>query len=83
MLIRKRLITNLEVSRSKSWIATTGQLSYELIDDTYTSGLITVYVGGICNFTGINFTEDSPSRFMLLCDVSEIPEGIEVIAIYR
>jgi hypothetical protein len=69
--------------RSRSWIASEGQLTYTFASDSYTSGQITVYVGGVPQLTNVKFLEGSPTSFTLLCNANEIPTGIEVVAIYR
>jgi hypothetical protein len=69
--------------RSRSWIASEGQLTYTFATDSYTLGQIYVYVGGVPLLPDANFLEDSPTSFTLLCDVNEIFVGIEVVAIYR
>ncbi|WP_047150843.1 hypothetical protein [Aneurinibacillus tyrosinisolvens] len=73
----------LKTLKVKKWTATEEQLNYTVADDLYILGQITVYAGGTPQATGINFTEDSPTSFILLCGGSEIPAGIEIIAVYR
>ncbi len=73
----------MKTPKTKSWISTVGQLTYTFTDDSYTPGQLTVYVGVITQLRGVNFSEDSPTGFTLLCDVSEISPRMEIKAIYK
>lgn len=78
-----QILQKINTPKTKSWTATAGQLSYTFTNDTYTKGELTVYVGGVQQISGINYTEDTTTKFTLLCNASDVPAGLKVNAVYR
>lgn len=80
--VNTKLDNLLSTPRTKSWVATDGQLLYPL-GATYLTGQITIYIDGIPQISGVNFSETSPSSITLLCNASDVIAGMNVVAVYK
>jgi hypothetical protein len=67
------------VFNEQSWIATSGQKTFSITNGSYTpqKGAISVFVGGVPQSSGINFTESSETTISFS---EAIPTGVTVYA---